>query len=169
MLQNTLLINLLLRLGWHDYDNINIFGKSLFQPEYHFVKKAFDKKLPKEVTTRLFENQNEIMDLGISSISIAEEMAKDARDKSDVENNFYQTAEDVSDPREQSSEKKNLMEFDDLGLLLEKQYTCESYCQRKTQQRRLFLFSSKLFQAPTSNNQREREFHLSVSPRAEEP
>ena len=39
--------------------------------------------------------------------------------------NFYQSAEDVPDPRELSSEKKNLMVFDD--LLLEKQNTCESY------------------------------------------
>ena len=33
--KTTLLINLLLRPGWLDYNNINIFGKSLFQPEYH--------------------------------------------------------------------------------------------------------------------------------------
>ena len=30
--KTTLLINLLLRPGWLDYNNINIFGKSLFQP-----------------------------------------------------------------------------------------------------------------------------------------
>ena len=36
-------------------------------------------------------------------------MAKDIRDKSDVMCNFYQSAEDVPDPRELSSEKKNLM------------------------------------------------------------
>ena len=52
-------------------------------------------------------------------------MAKDIRDKSDVVCNFYQSAEDVPDPRELSSEKKNLMVFDD--RLLEKQNTCESY------------------------------------------
>ena len=52
-------------------------------------------------------------------------MAKEVRDKSDVECNFYQSAEDVPDPRDLSSEKKNLMVFDD--LLLEKQNTCESY------------------------------------------
>ena len=46
-------------------------------------------------------------------------MAKDIRDKSDVECKFYQSAEDVPEPRELSSEKKNLMVFDD--LLLEKQ------------------------------------------------
>ena len=52
-------------------------------------------------------------------------MAKNIRDKSDVVCNFYQSAEDVPDHRELSSEKKNLMVFDD--LLLEKQNTCESY------------------------------------------
>ena len=52
-------------------------------------------------------------------------MAKEIRDKSDVVYNFYQSAEDVSDPRELNSEKKKLVVFDD--LLLEKQNTCESY------------------------------------------
>ena len=123
--KTTLLINHLLRLGWLDYNDINILGKSLFQPEYHILKKAFEDKIPKQVIIRLFENQNEITDLSISPISIVEEIAKDIRDKSDVVCNFYQSAEDVPDPRELSSEKKNLMVFDD--LVLEKQNTCESY------------------------------------------
>ena len=120
-----LLINLLLRPSWLDYNNIKVFGKSLFQPEYHILKKAFEEKIPKQVIIRLFENQNEITDLGISPISIVEEMAKEIRDKSDVECNFYQLAEDVPDPRELSSEKKNVIVFD--VLLLEKQNTCETY------------------------------------------
>ena len=86
--KTTLLINLLLRPGWLDYNNINIFGKSLFQPEYHILKKAFEEKLPKEVIIRLFENQNEMTDLGISSISTVEEMAKEIRYQSDVVCNF---------------------------------------------------------------------------------
>ena len=57
--------------------------------------------------------------MGISPISIVEEMAKDIRDKSDVECKFYQSAENVPDRRELSSEKNNLMVFGD--LLLEKQ------------------------------------------------
>ena len=52
-------------------------------------------------------------------------MAKEIRDKSDVECNFYQSAEDVPDHRELSSEKKNLMVFYD--LLHEKQITSESH------------------------------------------
>ena len=124
--KTTLLINLLLRPGWLDYNNRNIFGKSLFQPEYHILKKAFEEKLPKEVIIyRLFENQNEITDFGIFLISIDEVIVKEIRDKSDVVCNFYRSAEDVTDPRELSSEKTNLMVFDD--LLLEKKNTCESY------------------------------------------
>ena len=65
--KTTLLINLLLRPGWLDYNNKNIFGKSLFQPEYHILKKAFEEKLPKEVIIRLFENENEITDFGYFS------------------------------------------------------------------------------------------------------
>ena len=43
-------------------------------------------------------------------------MAKYISDKSDVECNIYESAEDVSDPRELSSQKKNLIVFDDLLL-----------------------------------------------------
>ena len=89
----SLLINLLLRPDWLDYNNINIFGKSLFHPEYHILKKSFEEKLPKEVISRLFESQN-----GISPISIVEEMAKEITDKYDVECNFYQSAEDFPRP-----------------------------------------------------------------------
>ena len=66
----------------------------------------------------MFENQNEITDLGISPISIVEEMAKKIRDKSYVVCNFYQSAEDVPDPRELSSGKDNRMLCD--NPLLEK-------------------------------------------------
>ena len=59
------------------------------------------------------------------------------------------------------------MVFDD--LLLEKQNMCESYYVRGRHSNvDFFLFSTKLFQTPPPNNQRECEFHLSVSPRPEE-
>ena len=81
--KTTLLITLVLRPGWLDYNNINIVGKIVFQPEYHIVKKAFEEKLHKEVIISLLENQNDITDFGISPISAAEEIAKDIKDKSD--------------------------------------------------------------------------------------
>ena len=90
--KTTLLIHLLLRPCWLDYININIFGKNLFQPEYHIIKKAVEEKLPKDVIIRLFENQNEPTDLGISPISVVEKMAKDIREQSNVECTFYESA-----------------------------------------------------------------------------
>ena len=93
--KTTLLINPLLHPGWLDYNNINIFGESLFQPEYNILKKAFEEKIPKEVIIRLFENQNEITDLDVSPISFVDEMAKNIRNKSDLDCNFYRSAEDV--------------------------------------------------------------------------
>ena len=52
-------------------------------------------------------------------------MAKEIREISDIECNFYRSAEDVPDPRELSSKKKNLMVF--VYLLYEKQNPCKSY------------------------------------------
>ena len=52
--KTTLLLNLLLRHGWLDYNNLQVFGKFLFQPEYKILKSSFEKKLPKEVILKLF-------------------------------------------------------------------------------------------------------------------
>ena len=58
--KTTLLLNLLLRRGWLDYDNLCVFGKSLFQPEYRIFQKAFEENLPKECILRLFNMRDEI-------------------------------------------------------------------------------------------------------------
>ena len=49
---------------------------------------------------------NEITDLGVSPISVVEEMAKNIRGKCDVEYKFYESADDVPDPIELSSGKR---------------------------------------------------------------
>ena len=123
--KTTLLLNLLLRHGWLDYNNLQIFGKSLFQPEYKIIKKAFEEKLPKESIIRLFDLQDDIMKLNVSPAIIIEEMAKDLDKKSDIDCKFFETSDDVPDPKELSTETKNLMIFDDLQL--EKQNKCEAY------------------------------------------
>ena len=46
--KTTLLLNLLLKPGWLDYDTLFVFGKSLFQPEYKILRTAFAEGLPKE-------------------------------------------------------------------------------------------------------------------------
>jgi hypothetical protein len=123
--KTTLLLNLLLRPGWLDYDNLQVFGKSLFQPEYKILKKSFEEKLPKEAIIRLFDNRDEIVKLNVSPNAVVEEMSKNIDKKSDIECKFFENSDSVPDPRDISRDKKNLMIFDDLQL--EKQNKCESY------------------------------------------
>ncbi len=104
---------------------MSVFGKSLFQPEYRILKKAFEEKLPKEAIMRLFDFRDEIIKLDPSPSAIVEEWAKEIKNKSEIECSFYESADDVPDPRDLKSTNKNLMIFDD--LLLEKQNKCESY------------------------------------------
>ena len=47
--KTTLLLNFILRPGWLDYDNLCIFGKSLFQTEYRILKKTSKKICQKSV------------------------------------------------------------------------------------------------------------------------
>ena len=72
--KTTLLLNLLLRPGWLDYNNLKVFGKSLFQPEYRIIKTAFEQKLPKEAIVELFNMRDEIQDE--DPTAILEEVAR---------------------------------------------------------------------------------------------
>jgi len=123
--KTTLLHNLLVRPGWLDYDNLQVFGRSLFQPEYKILEKAFKEKLTKEAIGGLYENKEEIMRCNVSPAFVIEEMAKKIGEKSDMTCQFFESSEDVPDPRDLSRNKKNLMIFDDLQL--EKQNKCETY------------------------------------------
>ena len=74
--KTTLLLNLLLRCGWLHYDNLFVFGKSLFQPEYRILKKAFEEELPKEYILRLFNMREEIQSSQIPPSLLLQEWAK---------------------------------------------------------------------------------------------
>ena len=123
--KTTLLLNLLLRPGWLNYDNLCVFGKSLFQPEYRILKKAFEENLPKEYILRLLTMRDEIQNCQIPPSIVVQEWAKSIKNKSNLKCNFFETASDVPDPRDLKPEDKNLMIFDD--LLLERQNMCECY------------------------------------------
>ena len=80
---------------------------------------------------------------------------------------IFQSADDVSDPRELSSETKNLIVFD--ICYLKNKTPVNRIMSEEDTATTIVFFSSTLFQVPTPNNQRQREFHLSVSPRPQEP
>ena len=103
---------------------MQIFGKSLFQPEYKIIKKAFKEKLHKDII-RLFDIRSEIARLNVSPDVVVKEMAKNwTYNPANIECQFFKTSADVPDLRELSSEKKNLIIFDNLQL--EKQDKCET-------------------------------------------
>ena len=87
--KTTLLLNLLLRCGWLDYDNLSVFGKSLFQPEYRILKKAFEEELPKEYVLRLFTMREEIQNSQIPPSLLLQEWAKSIKNKSNIKCNFF--------------------------------------------------------------------------------
>ena len=47
--KTTLLLNPLLRPGWLDYNNLCVFGKSLFNPNIEYLKKPLNKLYRKSV------------------------------------------------------------------------------------------------------------------------
>ena len=51
--KTTLLLNFLLRPGWLDYNNLYVFGKSLFQPEYRILKKSLPGTTTQEIDTQV--------------------------------------------------------------------------------------------------------------------
>ena len=87
--KTTHLLNLLLRPGWLDYDNLCIFGKSFFQPEYRILKKAFEENLPKERILRLFNMRDEIRDRQIQPAVLLQEWAKTIKNEWNVKCNFF--------------------------------------------------------------------------------
>ena len=117
-----LMLNLLLK-DWLDYDNLKIFGKSLFQPEYKIVKKGFEESLPKESIYKLFQCLDEFENL--DPYKLMEQVGKKINILNPIKCCFYDNGKDVPDPSELDSKNKNLMIFDD--LLLEKQNKCEDY------------------------------------------
>ena len=68
--KTTLLLNLLLCPGWLDYNNLSVFVKSLFQPEYRILKKAFEEKLPREAIMYGVPFSHLFTELQISAIEV---------------------------------------------------------------------------------------------------
>ena len=102
-----------------------MFGKSLFQQKYKILRGSFERKLPKEVILKLFELQKDIGKSNTNIESIIEGISKSCEMKSDIECNFFETADDVPDPPDLDINKNNLMVFDNLQLT--KQNKCEKY------------------------------------------
>ena len=124
--KTTLLLNLLLKPGWLDYDHLKVFGKSLHQKEYKILKAGFENGLSKEQITNIFENQELFHKKGINPIDAIIDCNIDNKNKISAE--FYDNCNDIPDPSELNPNEKNVMIFDD--CILEKQSKAEAYYTR---------------------------------------
>ena len=123
--KTTLILNLLLKPGWLDYDHLFVFGRSLHQKEYLILKKGFQSGLSKEQVSNLFHNQAEI---NSPSELIDEYISAGGDKKGGIEAKFYSDCKNIPDPSTLNENDKNLMIFDD--CLLEKQNKAQSYYTR---------------------------------------
>ena len=87
--KTTLLLNLLLRPGWLDYNNLCVFGKSLFQPEYKILKTALEENLPKECILRLFNIREEIQNSQMPPALVIKEWAKSLKNEPNLKCSFF--------------------------------------------------------------------------------
>ena len=99
--------------------------KKPFQSEYRILKKTLKEKSLKEYISSLFNLRDEIQNCQVPPLALIQEWAESIKNKSNIKCNFFQSASDVTDPRELNPEDKNLMIFD--NLLLEKHTKCEFY------------------------------------------
>jgi len=64
--ETTLLCNLLLQPNWLDYNKLMVYGKSLDQPVYNIMRKAFELGLYKEKIVEIFKNSDTIINFGVN-------------------------------------------------------------------------------------------------------
>ena len=124
--KTTLLLNLLLRSDWLDYNHLYVFGKSLHQQEYKILQKGFACGLSKTQISNIFENQKEIHMNPLELIDWYVEHGGIIDDS--IKADFYNDCTNIPDPAELNDQEKNLLILDD--CLLEKQSKAESYYTR---------------------------------------
>ena len=83
------LLNLLLRDGFLDYDNLLVFGHSLHQDDYQVIKKGYQKGLSKDQLSNLFQNAED-------PLSIIEHYKGEL--KGGIKAEFYENCDDIPDP-----------------------------------------------------------------------
>ena len=113
------LLNLLLRDGFLDYDNLLVFGHSLHQDDYQVIKKGYQKGLSKDQLSNLFQNAED-------PLSVIDHYKGEL--KGGIKAEFYENCDDIPDPKTLNPKLKNLIIFDD--CYLGKQSTAGSYYSR---------------------------------------
>jgi hypothetical protein len=107
--KTVLLLNLLLRDGWLDYNNLLVFSNSLHQDEYQILKRGFEHGLGKTQILNLFNNQNLISPFEAIDAYRGELTGG-------ITAKFFENCSSIPDPKTLDPKKKNLLILDDCYL-----------------------------------------------------
>ena len=105
--KTTLLLNLLLRDHWLDYDRLILCGKSLHQPEYKLLISGLEKGYCKKELIELYKN-------GSGDINTFIRELPEKRKKPLIGVDVYDHNLPVPDPSDLDSDQKKLCVFDDM-------------------------------------------------------
>ena len=140
---NTLMY-LLLNPEMLDYDHLIIRGKSLNQQEYQVLCAGITKGLSKNQINILFEKQKEVQAEGGIHKCLAE---YDGICPNTISGDFSTDINDIPDPSELNSEKKNLLILDD--IMLQNQTNAEKYwCRGRHTNTDCFYITQSYFHTP---------------------
>ena len=143
--KTTLLLNLLLKPNWLDYNHLYVFGNTLHQKEYQVMKKALDLGLTKQQINNIFKNQEEFEKIKASPLEVIEDY--NGYRKSEIKVEFYGDCSMIPDPTQLCIDEKNLLILDD--CFLGPQNKAEAYYTRGRQNNcDTFYISQSYFRLP---------------------
>ena len=109
-----LLLKMLLTPNFLDYDNLIIFTKSSFQPEYQLLSQGFNAGLQKEDIIGLFKLQKNLNDYNIEDIiQLFCDTQRCKKKSKPITCILSDNTDDIPSPQELDKSKKNLVIFDD--------------------------------------------------------
>lgn len=143
--KTTLLLNLLLRPKWLDYDHLYVFGNTLHQQEYQILKKGLEVGLSKMQISNIFANQSKFDNPKLSPLTALEHYSGEK--KGNIKAEFYEKCASIPDPKELNMDDKNLLILDD--CFLGPQNKAEAYYTRGRQNNcDTFYISQSYFRLP---------------------
>lgn len=104
--KTNLLLRLLLKKGWLDYNNLYIYSKSLHQPEYRLLIDCFKHGYSKSDVLKIFETEKGNYNTFRKTLI--------EHDKPNIMINYFESSDSIPDPTQINTKKRNLFVFDDV-------------------------------------------------------
>lgn len=106
--KTSLVLNLILKPKWLDYNKLMVFGKSLHQPEYKLLKSGFEKHYTKEDILNFFT-------LGKGDVDcFTKNLIMNKKKCNSVNVQYFEDSDMIPDPKDINPRMKSVIIFDDV-------------------------------------------------------